>query len=72
MEKKITNNRDNRIESDININVIISYTGCFTMNDTKVSCYFTGWEARHGILRERASVARGRFVPDCGRICGIN
>ena len=26
---------------------------------------------RHGILRERASVARGRFVSDCGRKCGI-
>jgi hypothetical protein len=26
---------------------------------------------RHGIVRERASVARGRFVPNCGRICGI-
>ena len=25
--------------------------------------------ARHGIIRDRASVARGRFVPDCGRIC---
>ena len=30
------------------------------------------WPSRHGILRERASVARGRFVPDCGRICGIH
>ena len=26
----------------------------------------------HGILRERASVARGRFVSDCGRKCGIH
>jgi hypothetical protein len=25
---------------------------------------------RHGILRERASVARGRFFSDCGRKCG--
>ena len=23
--------------------------------------------SRHGILRERATVPRGRFVPDCGR-----
>jgi hypothetical protein len=29
-------------------------------------------ESRHGILPERGSVARGRFVPDCGRICGIH
>jgi hypothetical protein len=29
-------------------------------------------DARHGILRERASVARGRFVPDCGRIYAIH
>ena len=27
---------------------------------------------RHGILRERTSVARGRFVPNCGRICGTH
>ena len=27
---------------------------------------------RHGILRERASVARGRFVQDCGKLCGIH
>jgi hypothetical protein len=27
---------------------------------------------RHGILGEHASVPRGRFVPDCGRICGIH
>ena len=26
--------------------------------------------ARHGILRKRASVARGKFVSDCGRKCG--
>ena len=26
---------------------------------------------RNGILRERASIARGRFPSDCGRICGI-
>ena len=25
---------------------------------------------RHGIVREHASMARGRFFPDCGRICG--
>ena len=28
--------------------------------------------ARHGILCESASIARGRFVQDCGRICGIH
>ena len=27
---------------------------------------------RHGILCERASIARGRFDSDCGRICGIH
>jgi len=27
--------------------------------------------ARHGILRERVSNARGRFISYCGRICGI-
>ena len=27
---------------------------------------------RHGILRERVSIARGRFVSNCGRICGIH
>ena len=26
---------------------------------------------RHGILRERVSNARGRFISYCGRICGI-
>ena len=30
-----------------------------------------GSEARHGILRERVSNARGRFISYCGRICGI-
>ncbi len=34
---------------------------------------FSFWQdfGRHGILRERASIARGRFVPYCGRMCGI-
>jgi hypothetical protein len=27
---------------------------------------------RHGILRECASVARGRFVPNCGKTFGID
>jgi hypothetical protein len=31
---------------------------------------FSKTRIRHGILRERASVARGRFVSDCGRKCG--
>ena len=26
----------------------------------------------HGILHERASIARGKFVSKCGRICGIH
>ena len=26
---------------------------------------------KHGILREFASIVCGRFVSDCGRICGI-
>lgn len=38
-----------------------------TLND----CFFFNCSFRHGILRERASVAPGRFVADCGRKCGI-
>ena len=28
-------------------------------------------DIRHGILHERASIARGGILPDCGRTCGI-
>ena len=28
-------------------------------------------ESRHGIVRERASVAHRRFGSNCGRMCGI-
>jgi hypothetical protein len=27
---------------------------------------------KHRILREHASIACGRYVPDCGRICGMH
>ena len=38
---------------------------------TKDNSTFSVW-IRHGILHEGAIIALGRFVSDCGRICGIH
>ena len=44
----------------------------FSLTSCTSICTLLYMDARHGILRERASIARGRLVRDCGRICAID